>query len=91
MKFREWLEREKIPVTHAARYLEVHENHLYLILNGKRFPGYHLAKAIEEYTNKEVTVDELVRKKDSLPKCPHCGRTMYGTPRKAKKDLGLKE
>ena len=87
MKLRDWLNREKIPVTHAARHLEVHENHLYLILGGKRHPGYQLAKAIEQYTGGEVTVDELVRKKEALPKCPHCGRTMW----KAKKDVGFKE
>lgn len=87
MKLKEWLQREKIPVTQLARQLEVHSNTLYLILSGKRYPGYHLAKSIEEYTQREVTVDELVRKKETFPKCPHCGRTMW----KAREELGYED
>ena len=83
MKLKEYLQREKIPVTHAAKHLDVHQNHLYFIVNGKRSPGYALAKAIQEYTGGEVTIEELMTPKKTLPKCPHCGRTMWKDRKKS--------
>lgn len=91
MKLQDYLERERIPISQLAKFLDVHPNHLYMIKTGKRHPGYQLAKAIQEFTNGEVTVDELVKPKEALPTCPHCGRRMYKPPKNLKKDLGFKE
>lgn len=77
MKLREWLDKEKISTKYMAKVLDIHSNHLYLILKGERFPGYHLAKNIEEVTKGEVTVDEIIRKDVPRPRCPCCGRKIW--------------
>lgn len=87
MKLFEWLAREKISKRHLAAQIGVHENHIYKIVKGDFFPSYQVAKRIQEYTNGEVTVDELIRKKASFPRCPHCGQFIP----QSKKQLGLKE
>ena len=90
MKLKEWFAREKISIAAAARNLGIHENHLYLVLNGKRFPGYYLAKSIEEFTSGEITLEELIKPKPPTPKCPHCGRAMP-REKKEQKNIGLNE
>lgn len=76
MRFREYLTQERIQVTEVAEKLKVHINHVFMILNGKRRPSIHLARKIEEMTNKQVTIDELIPRRDKPEVCPCCGRKM---------------
>lgn len=77
----EYLKREKIPVSHAAQILGVHPNHLYMICRKKRWAGYMLAKQIQEWTNGEVTIEDMLKDKPETPTCPTCGRKMHNLPK----------
>ncbi len=76
MMLRQYLDQEKIPVTEMARRLLIHRNTMFMILNGQRRPSLELARKIEDMTHKQVTVDDLIPRKDTCDICPRCGRKL---------------
>ena len=77
MRLKDYLKREKISAAHFARQLLCHPQTIYSITSEKNFPSYSLAKAIEDYTEGEVTAEELLAKKNLPPRCPTCGRVCW--------------
>ena len=75
MRLREFLDMQEMPVTAFARKLTVHPNHIFMIISGKRRPSIDLARIIERMTDKKVTVDDLIERKEPLC-CPTCGKKM---------------
>ncbi len=86
MKLIDYLKKEKISVSRAAREMSINSNYLYMIISGKRFAGPEVSKLIVKYTHGKVTKEDLMKgkpKPESLI-CPHCGKRMSVS--KAKKN-----
>jgi transcriptional regulator with XRE-family HTH domain len=60
MDLREWLFRKRKSVTDFAKEIGVSRNHINAIVNGRGRPGANLAKQIQNATNGEVTIMELL-------------------------------
>jgi transcriptional regulator with XRE-family HTH domain len=74
MRLRQYLKKENMTVTEFAKRLNVHKNHIFMIINGSRRPSIHLAREIETLTDKYVTIDDLIEKRAPKEvKCPNCG------------------
>lgn len=78
MKLKEYLEKEKISMAQLARHLECHVQSVRAYIHCKRVPSYEMAKEIQAFTQGEVSVDEIMESKPIKPKCPCCGRYMWG-------------
>ena len=72
MKLEDWLKKEKWTVRTLATTLGVSTSYIYNIMKHNYQPSYDLAKAIQDFSAGEVTVEEL-RDSPKL-KCPSCGR-----------------
>ena len=64
MDLREYLFRKRLTVKEFSETLDYTRTHLSQIINGNRRPSKRLAKAIEELTEGEVTIHELLKKKN---------------------------
>jgi len=85
MFLKEYLKKEKMTIPEAASALGVHKNHLFMICRKKRFPGYPLAKEIEQWTQGEVTAEEMLKDKPQVQCCPTCHQKIPADKRKMKK------
>lgn len=74
MMLRQYLDKERMPVSEMARRLGIHRNHMFMLLNGQRRPSIELARHIEDLTKKEVTLDDLIPPKPKCQFCPACGQ-----------------
>lgn len=61
MDLKEYLFRKDIYVTDFAKQIGYTPDYIYLIKEKKKKPSFRFAKAIEEATNGEVTVEELLK------------------------------
>lgn len=64
MKFHEFLDMYGIPITSAAKRIEVSPQHLSLILKGRVRPSKRLARDIAAYTRGAVSCDEVLAIRD---------------------------
>jgi len=64
MDLREYLFRKRITNKDFAKLVRYDHSYIGEIINGKKKPGKKLARLIEEATNGEVTVDELMSLKE---------------------------
>ena len=53
-----------LPISKLAKQIGITKTHLFNIIWGKNFPSRGLALKIEEITNKEIKVSDLVKKED---------------------------
>jgi len=60
MKLQNWLKEKGFSKAEFARKIGVSRHALYLYLKGKRQPRLDIALRIEEATNGEVTVKDLI-------------------------------
>jgi transcriptional regulator with XRE-family HTH domain len=60
MKLKAWLNKEGLSKTEFAKKVGITRHALYLYLKGKRQPRLDIALRIEEATNGEVTVKDLI-------------------------------
>ncbi|WP_420421704.1 helix-turn-helix domain-containing protein [Simkania sp.] len=66
-----YLFKYDLPVKKFASDLGISTSYLYQLLRKERKPSLELALKIEQYTNGEVTVKELIEEKNSpIPKSP---------------------
>lgn len=61
MDLREYLFKKRIKVSEFSRTINYDRSYINDIVNGKKFAGKKLAKAISDATDGEVTVEELMR------------------------------
>lgn len=61
MNLREYLFRNEMTKTEFAKRIGTHRNTLYLIIKGKVNPSLPMAKKIEEVTNGEVQMEDLLK------------------------------
>lgn len=64
MNLREYLFLHRIGVEAFAKQINCSRSYFSRLLNGHVKPGHRLAKDIEEATNGEVTVEELMKGSD---------------------------
>ncbi len=62
MDLRTYLFHKRMSIADFSRRLKCSRDHLSRIVNGKLKPSARLAEDIEQATNGEVTIDELLRK-----------------------------
>ena len=74
MILKEYVEKENVNVCEMARKLEIHHSYLFMIITGKRHPSIHLARRIEDMTEGNVKVDELILRKLPPERCSECGK-----------------
>jgi transcriptional regulator with XRE-family HTH domain len=90
MKLKEYLIREKISVTNAAKKLGISRTYLDMIIKNDRNPSLELAQAIEDFTDGEVSVDRLISKKKEKFRCPLCEKVLSPQKYKAMLSKGKK-
>lgn len=64
MDLREYLFRNRIKISTFARSINYGRGYVTEIINGTKTPGKKLAKAIEEATNGQVTINEVLNKEN---------------------------
>ncbi len=75
MQLRKWLFEKDMLGKDFAAAIGVSPQTVYLIARKRRIPSVTVAAKIVEYTNKEVTMDELRPPELMQPtRCPCCGR-----------------
>lgn len=86
MKFMEYLEREKLTYDEVSAHIGCSKNTIYRIAHGMHYPKPTLANLISEYTDFEVTLDDLYMDRPKKPICPTCGHKLG---KKRSKDLKI--
>lgn len=76
MKLIDYAEREKLTLEEIAAHLDLHKNTIYRIAKEIHYPKPSVAKLIEEFTNGEVTVEDLYSNKPRKTLCPYCGHKL---------------
>ena len=79
MNLKDYLKDEEESMAKFAQQLGVTAQYMWFLCNKKKAPSFFLAWRIEELTNKEVSMDELLGRKipeESKPtECPKCKRS----------------
>jgi len=60
VKFKEYLQKNNISVTSAAKGLGVSRQHIYDLMNGKAFPSRKLASKIEVWSMGALSKEKLI-------------------------------
>lgn len=76
MRLRDYLLREGITITQAASQLGIHRQHLSYCMSGHRRPSIDLAQAIIDFTDGEVSQEELIKPKKPKNRCPTCNKVI---------------
>ena len=76
MLLKDYLLKEGISIAQLAYYMNRHPNHISRIIKRIQRPSMSLAERIIEFTNGQVTLDEILPEKPQYCKCPHCGQDM---------------
>jgi len=93
----EYLKRHKMKMAHLADHLDCHPQTIRAYIKQLRWPSYAMAKRIEEWTEGEVTVEDLMLTKPAKPRCECCGRLILAkqkprdAPQKQQEETGRKK
>lgn len=61
MNLKEYLRSKDCTLARAARLLKITRTHLSTIALGKKNPSWHLAKAIEDFTEGNIKAESLLK------------------------------
>lgn len=76
MKLKQWLKKNKMTVADLSRNIEFSRDYCYKIAAGIMAPGVKFCKTIKEYTNGQVTKEDLGYVEKQRHVCPCCGRQL---------------
>ncbi len=83
MLLKEWLEARLMTATELATILDVQRSYMFQIVKGVVSPGKRVAKYIMDYTNDEVTAEDLgihLKTDRRARMCPHCNKRIDKKP-----------
>ena len=76
MRLLDYIRRERLSYEEIAGHLSCTKTTVYRIAKRIHFPKTELARMICEYTNGEVSLEDLYSERPKKPLCPCCGHKL---------------